>query len=574
MRAEEIVVHLPDGEAVTTLVNATPIYSEDGELMSVIATIQDITPLEEVARMRAEFLGMVSHELRTPLTSIKGSAATVRDSSFTLDPAETRQFFRIIEEQADHMRDLINNLLDLTRIETGTLSVSLDPTDLATVIDQARNAFLSAGYRNSIEVDLMPDLPRVGADRQRIVQVLYNLFSNASKYSREWSTIRVGVSMDGLYATVTVTDEGVGIPPERLPHLFTKFSGANGADGQNTGGYGLGLAICKGIVEAHGGRIWADSGGEGTGTRFVFTIPTVDEAANRVVTDSTPVSVDSGEAPTKRARILAIDDDPQILRYVRNTLSEAGYTPIVTGDPNEVHQLLKAEDPDLVLLNLVLPGTDGFDLMKRIPNVFRIPVIFLSGRGEDRYVARAFEMGAADYIVKPFSPAELLARISAALRKQTVAQQSAPYVLGDLIINYVERSVTVAGNPVQLTPTEYKLLVELSSKAGHVMPHDDLLQRVWGQDHLGNQHLLRSFVKSIRRKLGDDARNPLYIITEPASATVSPALSCQARIGRFLPTKALASRSPRVFQPTTQFERSDHQRQGIDWIGPNGAFAY
>ena len=130
VQAEEVVIHLPNGERVSTLINATPIYSKDGEIESVVATIQDITPLEELARLRAEFLGMVSHELRGPLTSIKGSAATALRPSAPLDPAETRQFFRIIEEQADHMRDLISNLLDLTRIEAGTLSIAPEQTDV------------------------------------------------------------------------------------------------------------------------------------------------------------------------------------------------------------------------------------------------------------------------------------------------------------------------------------------------------------------------------------------------------------------------------------------------------------
>ena len=516
VRAEEIVIHRPDGEAVTTLINATPIKSEDGEIVSVVATIQDITPLEELERLRAEFLGMVSHELRAPLTSIKGSAATVRAASFPLDPAEMRQFFRMIEEQADHMRDLINNLLDLTRIEAGTLSVAPEPTDVATVIDQAKNAFLSSGYRNSIEVDLMSNLPRIGADRQRLVQVLYNLFSNASEYSREWSAIRVGASMEDLSVAIAVTDEGIGIAAEHLPRLFTKFSRREVADGdRRTGGCGLGLAICKGIVEAHGGRIWAESGGEGRGTRFTFTVPTVDEAANRAAASLAPASTDSARVPANRERVVALDDDPQILRYIRSVLSEAGYTPIVTGDPSELEHLLEVERPQLVLLNLVLPGTDGFELMRSIPNVSEVPVIFISGRGGDRHVAQAFEMGAADYILKPFSPTELVARIKAALRKRTAARHAEPYLVGDLAIDHVERIVTVAGRPADLTPTEYKLLYELSRNAGRVLTHDELLQRVWGEEHPGSYHLLRSFVKSLRQKLGDDARSPRYVFTEP-----------------------------------------------------------
>ena len=517
VRAEEISIQRQDGQTVTTLVNATPIYSEDGDIVSIVSTIQDITPLEELERLRAEFLGMVSHELRTPLTSIKGSAATARSAPYALDPAETRQFFRIIEEQADHMRDLINNLLDLARIEAGTLSVAPEPTDIADVIDQARNAFLSGGYRNSVEVSVAPGLPRIPVDRQRVGQVLYNLFSNASKYSREWSTIRVRSSLEDLYVTVSVIDEGRGISAEQLPRLFSKFSRIDNDDGPEVEGYGLGLAISRGIVEAHGGRIWAESDGQGHGTRFTFTLPAVDAADVAGGQSTAPVAARKPGVSAAAERILAIDDDPQVLRYVRSILSEAGYSVVVTGEPAELDHLIQVEQPHLVLLNLVLPGTSGFELIKRIPNVFEVPVVFLTGRGREQDFARAFEMGAADYVVKPFAPTELVARIRAALHKRSVyrqAQAVEPFRMGDLTINYLERSVTLAGRPIKLTPTQFKLLVELSSNAGRVLTHDELLVKVWGQGHSADQQLLRSFVKGLRGKLGDDARNPVYIFTE------------------------------------------------------------
>ena len=203
------------------------------------------------------------------------------------------------------------------------------------------------------------------------------------------------------------------------------------------------------------------------------------------------------------------------LRLVRNTLSEAGYAPILTSDPGEMSHLLKEEDPQLILLNLVLPGRDGFELMKDISNMFDVPVIFVSGRGRGQDVARAFELGAADYVVKPFSPTELVARISAALRRRTVEHRTESYLLGDLVIDYVEGRVTMAGRPLQLTPTEYKLLCELSAGAGRVVPHGQLLQRVWGDSSSEDHALLRSCVKNLRQKLGDDARNPSYIITVP-----------------------------------------------------------
>ncbi len=514
VRAEEVVIDRPDGVSVSTLVNATPIRDDDGAIVSVVVTIQDITPLEELERQRAEYLGMVSHELRGPLTAIKGSAATVRSAAAPLDPAEVRQFFRIIEEQADHMRDLINDLLDWSRIEAGNLSMAIAPTDLATLLDRARDSFLSGGHRNSIAVDLMPDLPRVAADGQRIVQVLHNLLSNASRNSHDWSTIRMAVSLEGAAVSVSVIDEGAGIAADRLQLLFSKFSGQGGDGGRRIGGHGLGLAISKGIVEAHGGRIWAESDGEGHGARFTFTLPVAeDSAAAAARPDESPG--EPARAPTKLERILLVDDDPQTLRYVRGVLSGAGYETILTDDPDEVERLLEAEKPDLVLLDLVLPGTDGFELLKRIPGARGAPVIFLSGRGGDQYIGKAFEMGAADYVVKPFSPTELLARIKAALQRRAVARQTAPYLLGDLAINYVDRSVTVAGRPVRLTPTEYKLLHELAANAGRALSYDQLLERLWGPGYEGDAQRIRTFVKDLRRKLGDDARKPTYIITAP-----------------------------------------------------------
>ncbi|MXZ90529.1 MAG: response regulator [Chloroflexi bacterium] len=517
-RAAEFVIHRPDGERVSVLINTTPIHSEENGVLSVVATIQDITPLEELERLRAEFLGMVSHELRTPLASIKGSAATVLGTTSPLDPAETRQFVRIIEEQADHMRDLINNLLDLTRIETGTLSVVAEPTDLSDVIDQARNAFLSGGYRNTIEVDVSPELPRVSADRQRLVQVLHNLFSNASQYSREWSVIAVEARAEDLHVAVSVIDEGAGISAENLPRLFSKFSRIEVEGRPEVNRHGLGLAICRGIIEAHGGRISATSDGENRGTRFTFTLPVVDPVAHKTPNEPPSERAQMKSDRREGQRILVVDDDPQILRYVRNTLSEAGYRVLVTGDPDRAADLIKDEDPHLALLNLVLPRIDGFELMQRIRNDSDVAIIILSGRGRGQDIARAFELGADDYVVKPFSSAELVARVKAALRKRARYQRTLspePFSVGALTINYTDRTVTVAGEPADLTATEYRFLCELADRPGRAVSHDQLLERVWGRNHSGSVGLVRAVVKNVRQKLGDDARRPSYVVTEP-----------------------------------------------------------
>ena len=519
VRLEEIVMQVPDGRSVTTLINATPIFSEEGEIDSVVVTMQDMTPLEEMERLRAQFMGMVSHELRTPLTSIKGSVDTLLDDAASLDPAEMREFHRVISEQTDRMRSLINDLRDAAHIETGTLSVAPEPSDVAVMVDEARSLFLSMGRRHNIRIEIAPGLPQVMTDRRRIVQVLSNLLTNAAKFSDAQSMIKVSAAQEGFQVAVSVTDEGRGIPAERLPHLFRRSSRINDADRRgDQAGSGLGLAICRGIVEAHGGRIWAESEGLGQGARFIFTVPIVEREGVGSAVEPAAFTAGTKESTRERKRILVVDDDPHALRYIRDALAKSGYEAIVTGVPEDVDRLIEEEKPHLVLLDMMLPGFDGVEVMTNIVKEAELPVVFLSAYGQEDVIAKALDMGAADYVMKPFAPTELAARIRAALRRHAggvLVMQSEAYQLGDLAINYAERSVFVAGRPVMLTATEYALLFELSTNAGVVMTHGQLLRRVWGEGKSGDAGLVRTIVKRLRHKLGDDAHDPEYIFTEP-----------------------------------------------------------
>ena len=163
----------------------------------------------------------------------------------------------------------------------------------------------------------------------------------------------------------------------------------------------------------------------------------------------------------------------------------------------------------------MLPGSSGIDLMNDILSIATLPVIFLSAYSQEDVIAKAFDMGAVDYVVKPFSKTELAARIRAALRKHETAPPSIPYRRGDLTVDHAARSVTVAGRPLRLTAMEFRLLAELSANAGRTLTYNHLLQRVWGLRNNGDLRPLRTTVKSLRRNLGDDAANPQYIFTEP-----------------------------------------------------------
>ena len=506
VRAEEIVLSVPDGRKVTTLINATTIPSADGGVASLVVTVQDLKSIEEIERRRARFLSLVSHELRAPLSSIKGSAALLLEVASELNAAEVREYSRIIEQQSDRMRGLVNDLLDAGRIESGTLSVSPRVCDLAGLLENARDTFLSGGHAHAVHISVPTDLPPVTAEPRRILQVLDNLLANAARHSPTSSAIRVVAERDGVQVTVSVSDKGRGLAPERLQHLFRKHVSEEDA-GSGIGG-GLGLAICKGLVEAHGGRIWVESGGVGQGTRFTFTLPAATTADG---IDIAPGRTGAQGGADEVATILVVNDDTQTLHYVRDALTRAGYHAVVTADHGALADLIRAERPRLVVLDLVPPGTDGIELRRQVPGLAELPVIFICAYGQDETIERALRTGAADYIVKPFAPTELIARIGLALRRRTEPE---PMRLGDLAIDFERRRASVAGRALQLTATEFELLRVLALNVGRVLSYDALIRRIWDGSERGSPKLVRTYIRRLRRKLGDDPRSPAYIVNE------------------------------------------------------------
>ena len=410
----------------------------------MLVTMQDMAAVEEQERLRAEFLGMVSHELRMPLTSIMGAVTAMLERGGGPGPRrECASSCASSWTRPSSMRGLIGDLLDVARIETGTLPVDPEPAEVAALVDRARSAFTSAGGRDNLAVEIEPDLPLVMADRRRIVQVIGNLLSNAARHSAgvvHHPGVRRagGRSRRGLGGRPGAGDTRRG-PAAPVPQVLPP-----GGPRTREGGTGLGLAICKGIVEAHGGRIRAESDGPGLGARFVFTLPVVQEA---------------GTAPSPRPL--------PGQRAVRGNGPGGGRRPpdAEVGAGRPLHRGLPSggdggagggagadggAQPRLALLDLMLPEHDGEELMGDLLAVSRIPVIFLSAYGRDDVVARVLEKGATDYIVKPFSPTELVARVRAALRRFGEPQFPAPeepFVLGDLTIDYATRSGDRLGRP-------------------------------------------------------------------------------------------------------------------------------
>ena len=524
VRGEDIVVKFPGGRLCPTLVNAAPMYSEQGELVAAMVTSQDLTPLVDQERVRGEFLGLVSEELRMPLTAIKGSVSALSNIAGPAGLGESQQLLKIIDQQTDLMRSQINTLVELTYIQSGTLSVSPETADVSDLLNEAIAEFMRGHAGGSIGIEVPPGLPSVLADKQRIGQVLTNLLYSVARHTSDTSSITASATKVDIYVAISVSARIGDAPARESSDLLQRTLGPQLQDLRRVvGGESLALAMCKGIVEAHGGRMRMESDDHARNMTITFTLPAAaqtvfeeEEAPGAGLSRLQPGGP-NGAAGGDGARILAVIDDARVMGMVRRTLSRAGYTPIAAHDFNSTGRYIEEEKPQLLLLDLSTLGSGGFRLTHRLSSDYDLPIIVLSGQGNDENIERAFDMGADDYIVKPFSPSELVARISASLRKRAASrhvESPAQYRLGNVAIDYEARTVRVSGDPVHLTATEYELLHELSTKAGRIMSQDELLQRVWGQEYSGESQLLRSYIKSLRQKLGDNARSPTYIFTE------------------------------------------------------------
>jgi signal transduction histidine kinase len=247
-----------------------------------------VAALRELDRMKTELLGTVSHELRTPLGSIKGYATTLLTHGSKLRKDEQREFLEIIDSEADRLRDLIENLLDLSRLEAGVLRIDRQPARLGSSVREVVRKVELASPSHTFGLDWPTDDPMVNADQKRIYQVIQNLMTNAVKYSPDGGCITVSAHVDRRELVISVADQGLGIPEAELDRIFDRFHRVQTEVSRGIGGTGLGLAICKGLVEAHGGRIGAESAGESKGSTFWFTLPLLVDALDASSVPATP----------------------------------------------------------------------------------------------------------------------------------------------------------------------------------------------------------------------------------------------------------------------------------------------
>jgi PAS domain S-box-containing protein len=390
IRNEELEIHHPDGRVFPILASGAPLRNELGHVAGAVVAFQDIAKMREVDRMKDEFVSIVSHELRTPLTSIRGSVQLVLDDEQAVTDPEHRTLLQIALNNCERLVRIINDILDVSKIESGHLTLRKKAVHVADLVRQSVEVVAGPAQtaRVRIDVNVPANIQPVIVDPDRIVQALVNLLSNAVKFAPPDSTVTVAVSGSQNMVTIAVSDQGEGIAPENISRLFRKFQQVDSSSSRRKGGTGLGLAITKALVEQHGGRIFVDSELK-KGTRFSFTLPAAspDEAAALA-----PVVANAdGSARLVARRVLIVDDDDDFRLLMKTQLTHAGYTVFDARDAGSALQIARTAHPDVITVDLLMPEIDGWAFIERVrrePDLAGIPIVVFSGAVDAKRDAR------------------------------------------------------------------------------------------------------------------------------------------------------------------------------------------
>ncbi|WP_446033176.1 ATP-binding response regulator [Rugamonas fusca] len=372
---------------------------------------------ERVSLMKDEFLLTLSHELRTPLNSIFGWTQ-ILDSNYE-DAAIVRKGIEVIDRNVRLQTRLIDELLDLSSIASGKIRLEMQPVELATVIGAAVESIMPAAESKHIELEYVADpaAPLVSGDPARLQQVLWNLLTNAVKFTPRQGRISVLLEQAGSHMVLTIADTGEGIPEDFLPFVFERFSQADSSTRRRHGGLGVGLAVAKNLIELHGGHISVSSAGAGQGTTFCVSLPirVRNEAEARAVRERAGSRTEAPAAlpALDGLRVLVVDDEPDARGLLQQLLQQQRAQPVCAASVDAALAAVERGDPHVIICDIGMPGQDGYDFIAALRGRGDTrPVVALSAfaRSEDR--VRSLKAGFQAHLAKPVDPAELLSVVA------------------------------------------------------------------------------------------------------------------------------------------------------------------
>jgi PAS domain S-box-containing protein len=386
-----------------------PVLGPDGEVEAIAGTTRDVTErkqaedaLQDANRRKDEFLAMLAHELRNPLAPISAAAEVLE--TFALDEKLTRRTSRIISRQVKHMTALVDDLLDVSRVTRGLVTINKNPLDLKSVVynavEQVR-PFIEA-QRHHLLFDLAAETAYVLGDQKRLVQIVTNLLNNAAKYTPEGGEIHVRLKVNGDTLELSIEDNGIGIPAGLQPHVFDLFTQADRTSDRTQGGLGIGLALVKNLTELHGGKIGCFSGGKDKGSQFTVFLPRHFVAQNAAMhpRERLPEAVRS----SKPLRILVVDDNADAAQMLALYLGGLGHHVFIESSSKRALACAKLEKPDVCILDIGLPEMDGNELAHRLrmeQETAQALLIAITGYGQEQDRHKAFAAGFDRHLVKP-----------------------------------------------------------------------------------------------------------------------------------------------------------------------------
>jgi len=402
-----------DGTEIAIEDSAAPIRDKKGNVCGAVMVFHDVTKrrraeqaLRDTDRRKDEFLATLAHELRNPLAPIRQAAHILRAQTAT--EAQKLWSQDVIDRQVQHMALLIDDLLDISRVSRGTLDLRIATTELAEVIEAAIETArpIVDAKRHKLSVETPHEAVKFAADPLRLAQVLSNLLTNAAKYTDPGGQIRLRAWSDSQAITLSVSDNGIGIPTDNIESVFAMFSQVKASQDRSDGGLGIGLALAKGLVELHGGTIEATSEGLGKGSEFIVRLP------HGVI--SAPVPHETAAASTALARhrrILIADDNHDAADSLAVLLQMQGHEVTVVRNGREALTTINAVRPEIALLDIGMPELDGYEVARQVrQNTLgrAVTLIAVTGWGQDRDKARALGAGFNHHLTKPIEPTQLL----------------------------------------------------------------------------------------------------------------------------------------------------------------------
>ena len=440
----ETIRRQKDGTLIPVSLTVSPIRSPDGTVIGASKIARDISERKraeeerlrllaiarDASRLKDEFLATLSHELRTPLNAIVGYLRMMQ-AGLLRGEKQSRAIDTVLRN-ATSLTQIVEDILDVSRIISGKLRLEVQSVELPEIIDEAVETVRPAADAKGVRVETIvdPGTSPVSGDPERVRQILWNLCSNAVKFTERGGRVQVRLEQVNSHVEITVTDTGVGIPAEFLPHVFERFRQADAGLDRARGGLGLGLAISRHLVELQGGRIFVNSDGPGKGSTFRVEFPirsvhAVRPAEESVHPHSAHVHSDITIPQLQGIRILAVDDDRDALALVREILEATGATVVTADSGQDALNKLERMTPDVLLADLGMPHMNGFELIERVRHseqgeIRGVPAAALTAfaRSEDR--TRALRSGFQIHLAKPIDPNELMAAIASLARRDPV----------------------------------------------------------------------------------------------------------------------------------------------------------